>query len=322
MIRATKTFLTLAAHEHFHLWNVKRLRPIALGPFDYDNENYTTNLWIAEGFTAYYQDIIVRRTQLYTPENYLGVAASLISSLEKQPGVKVQTLAESSYDAWIKAYRPNENSGNNTISYYTKGAIVALLLDLEIIHDTNGAKSLDDVMKYMYNEYYKILKRGYTDDEFKQGLEKFAGKNLDDFYAKYINGLTPIAYNSYLNYAGYKLTNVLAANNDPALGITTIPGTNRVIVATVVKGSAAWVDGMNVNDEITFIDGIQVIDTEGLLTGKKPGDKISVTLIRDGLTLTLPVTLLKSPRVKYKIEELPNVTPEQLVVRKKWLTLK
>lgn len=317
-----QNFLSLAAHEHFHLWNVKRLRPIALGPFDYDNENYTTNLWIAEGFTAYYQDIIVRRTQLYTLENYLGVMANLISSMEEQPGAKVQTLAESSYDAWIKAYRPNENSGNNTISYYTKGAIVALLLDLEIINDTKGKSSLDDVMKYMYNEYYKIQKRGYTDDEFKQGLEKFAGKNLDDFYAKYINGLTPIAYNTYLNYAGYKLTNELENNNDAALGITTIPGTNRVIVATVVKGSAAWVDGINVNDEITFIDGIQVVSTESLLTGKKPGDKINVTLIRDGITLTLPVTLLKSPRVKYKIEELANVTPAQLVVRKKWLTLK
>ncbi len=317
-----QNFLSLAAHEHFHLWNVKRLRPIALGPFDYDNENYTTNLWIAEGFTSYYQDIIVRRTQLYTPENYLGVVANLISSLEEQPGVKVQTLAESSYDAWIKTYRPNENSGNSTVSYYTKGAIVALLLDLEIINDTKGKSSLDDVMKYMYNEYYKIRKRGYTDDEFKQGLEKFAGKNLDDFYAKYINGLTPIAYNSYLNYAGYKLTNMLAVNNDPALGITTIPGTNRVIVATVVKGSAAWVDGINANDEITFIDGVQVVSTEDLLTGKKPGDKINVTLIRDGLTLTLPVTLLKSPHIKYKIEELPNVAPEQLVVRKKWLTLK
>jgi len=317
-----QNFLSLAAHEHFHLWNVKRLRPIALGPFDYDNENYTTNLWIAEGFTAYYQDIIVRRTQLYPPENYLGVAANLINLLEEQPGTKVQTLAESSYDAWIKAYRPNENSGNSTISYYTKGAIVALLLDLEIINDTKGKSSLDDVMRYMYNEYYKTLKRGYTDDEFKQGLERFAGKNLDDFYAKYINGLTPIAYNTYLNYAGYKLTNEPAANNDPALGITTIPGTNRVIVATVVRGSAAWVDGINANDEITFIDGVQVVSTEGLLTGKKPGDKINVTLIRDGLTLTLPVTLLKSPNIKYKIEELPNVTPEQLVIRKKWLALK
>jgi predicted metalloprotease with PDZ domain len=317
-----QNFLSLAAHEHFHLWNVKRLRPVALGPFDYDNENYTTNLWIAEGFTAYYQDIIVRRTQLYAPENYLAVLAAQINLLENQPGAKVQTLAESSYDAWIKAYRPNENSGNTTISYYTKGALVALLLDLEIINDTKGKSSLDDVMRFMYNEYYKTKQRGYTDAEFKQGLEKFAGKNLDGFYAKYINGLNPIDYNSYLALAGYKLTDELAANNDPSLGITSLPVTNKVIVATVVRGSAAWIDGINVNDEITAINGIQVVNTENLLADKKPGDKIAVTIVRDGLTITLPVTLLKSPRVKYKIEELPDVTPQQLVVRKKWLTIK
>jgi predicted metalloprotease with PDZ domain len=317
-----ENFLSLAAHEHFHLWNVKRLRPIALGPFDYDNENYTTNLWIAEGFTAYYQDIIVRRTQLYTPENYLNVLATGINQLENQPGVKFQSLSASSYDAWIKAYRPNENSANNTISYYTKGALVALLLDLEIINDTKGKSSLDDVMRYMYNEYYKVKGRGYTDAEFKQALEKFAGKNLDQFYADYINGLTPIAYNKYVAYAGYKITDELANSNDPALGITRYPGIPRVIVTGVVRNSSAWVDGINVNDEIVAIDGTPVPETGDLIAGKKPGDKIMVTLIRDGLTQTLPVTLLKGNNVKYKFEELPNANAQQLVVRKKWLTIK
>ncbi|MDB5157171.1 MAG: hypothetical protein JWR50_1878 [Mucilaginibacter sp.] len=316
-----QNFLSLAAHEHFHLWNVKRLRPIALGPFDYDNENYTTNLWIAEGFTAYYQDIIVRRTQLYTPENYLAVLADDINQLENIPGAKVQTLAESSYDAWIKAYRPNENSVNTTISYYTKGAIVALMMDLEIINDTKGKISLDDVMRYMYNEYYKEKKRGYTDAEFKQAVEKFAGKNLDDFYAKYINGLTPVDYDSYLTHAGYKLTNELAGNNDPALGITQLPITNKVIVASVIRGGSAWVSGINVSDEIVAIDDEALPTAGSPIAGKQVGDKIEVTIVRDGLTLKLPVTLLKNPKVKYKIEELPNATPEQLMVRKKWLTL-
>ncbi|WP_299502020.1 PDZ domain-containing protein [Mucilaginibacter sp.] len=317
-----QNFLALAAHEHFHLWNVKRLRPIALGPFDYDNENYTTNLWIAEGFTAYYQDIIVRRTQLYSPENYLGSLAENINQQENLPGTRVQALSESSFDAWIKAYRPNENSANSTISYYTKGALVGMFMDLEIINDTKGKNSLDDVMKYMYNEYYKVKKRGYTDAEFKQAVEKFAGKNLDDFYAKYINGLTPMDYDGYLSYAGYKLTNALAANNDPALGITTVAGISKIIVSSVVRGGSAWVSGINVNDEVTAIDGAALTTTTGVLAGKKPGDKILVTVIRDGLTLNIPVTLLKNNRVKYKIEELPNVTSEQLVVRKKWLSIK
>jgi predicted metalloprotease with PDZ domain len=318
--RTYQNFLSLVAHEHFHLWNVKRLRPIALGPFDYDNENYTTNLWIAEGFTAYYQDILVRRTQLYQADNYLGAMGAQISALENQPGLKIQPLAQSSYDAWIKAYRPNENSNNTTISYYTKGAIVGLLLDLEIINDTKGKSSLDDVMKYMYNEYYKIKKRGYTDAEFKLGLEKFAGKNLDSFYAKYINGLDAIDYNTYLNYAGYKLTDELEGSNDAAFGVTFSLTSPKLLVATVARGSSAWVDGINVNDEITAIDGVPIAKTNPIV-GKKPGDKITVTVIRDGLTLNLPVTLLKSNRVKYKIDELPNVTPQQLVVRKKWLTL-
>jgi predicted metalloprotease with PDZ domain len=316
-----RNFLTLAAHEHFHLWNVKRLRPIVLGPFDYDNENYTTNLWIAEGFTAYYQDIIIRRTQIYTPENYLAALAEDIDQLENIPGAKVQTLAQASYDAWIKAYRPNENSVNTSISYYTKGAIIALMLDLEIINDSKGKYSLDDVMSYMYNEYYKVKQRGYTDAEFKQGLEKFAGKNLDDFYANYINGLTAINYNKYLGYAGYKTTDQLAENDMPSLGITQIPNIPRTIVATVLRGSAAWIGGINVNDEIVAIDGIAVPETGSLVAGKKIGDKLEITVIRDGLTLIIPVTLLRDPKVKNKIEELPNPTAGQLVVRKKWLSL-
>jgi len=316
-----QNFLQLAAHEHFHLWNVKRLRPIALGPFDYDNENYTTNLWIAEGFTAYYQNLIVRRTHLYEPENYLNILAGDINALENQPGLKIQSLADASYDAWIKAYRPNENSNNTTISYYNKGAMVAMLLDLEIIHDTNGAKSLDDAMKYMYTEYYKNKKRGYTDDEFKQGLEMVAGKSLDDFYKNYIYGLTPIDYNKYLQYAGYKVTDELAGSNDPALGfaVTTVSG--RIFITSVARGGSAWVDGLNVNDEITGINGTPVTTLNGILNDKKPGDKLTFSIYRDALPMEIPVTILKSTTVKNKISELPGATPQQLIVRKKWLKL-
>ncbi|MEO8886333.1 MAG: PDZ domain-containing protein [Mucilaginibacter sp.] len=315
------SFLGLVAHEHFHLWNVKRLRPIALGPFDYDNENYTTNLWIAEGFTAYYQDIIVRRTHLYPPENYLALMADNITSNENTPGTKVQTLAESSYDAWIKAYRPNENSANSTISYYTKGNIIALLLDLEIINTTKGAKSLDDVMKYMYTEYYKIKKRGYTDAEFKQGIEKIAGKNFDEFYKNYVYGLTPIDYNKYLQYAGYKLADEYAGSNDPALGISTAVSGGKVIVAAVARGSAAWIDGINVNDELVSINGTPLTTTNGILNGKKPGDRLTIVVNRDGLPITLNVTLLRNTRVKYKVEPLDNLSDQQITVRNKWLTL-
>ncbi|SDE75527.1 Predicted metalloprotease, contains C-terminal PDZ domain [Mucilaginibacter pineti] len=317
-----QSFLGLVAHEHFHLWNVKRLRPIVLGPFDYDNENYTTNLWIAEGFTEYYQEIIVRRTNLYTPENYLDQIAVEFNTLENLPGKDVQTVAESSFDAWIKAYRPNENSNNTTISYYNKGAIIGMMLDLEIINDSKGKYSLDNVMRYMYTEYYKNKKRGYTDAEFKKGFEMFAGKKLDDFYKNYVNGLTPIDYNKYLGYAGYKITDELANSNDATLGIATATtAAKKVIVTAVTRGTAGYIDGININDELTAIDGNPITDASTMLNDKKPGDKLAISLIRDGLPVNLTVTLLRNTRVKYKIVPVDNATPAQLAVRKKWLSL-
>ncbi len=315
-------FLSLVAHEHFHLWNVKRLRPIALGPFDYDNENYTTDLWIAEGFTAYYDNLMVHRTGLYPIDNYLGILASNFTNVDNTPGVKVQPLSQASYDAWIKAYRTDENSNNATISYYSKGSIMALLLDLEIIKDSKGKYALDDVMHYMYHEYYKNKKRGYTDMEFKQGLEHFAGRNLDVFYRDYINGLVPVDYGHYLNYAGYKVVNDYADRNEPALGVTFVKlpnGKPIPIVATVQRGTAAWMDGINVNDEIVAIDGQMVSDVTTLLNGRHIGDKVTIGLVRDGQSLTLPVTLQKDAQVKYRMESLPQPSDEQKVVREKWL---
>lgn len=316
-----RNFLSLVAHEHFHLWNVKRLRPIVLGPFDYDNENYTTDLWIAEGFTAYYQNIILRHANLITPGIYLDGVASEISAVENIPGAKIQPLAEASFDAWIKAYRPNENSINTGISYYDKGAEVAMMLDLLIINNSKGKYSLDDVMRYMYDTYYKQKKRGYTDKEFKLAFEKFAAQKLDDFYADYIYGLKPVDFNKYLGYAGYKITDELADTNEPTLGIGISNNNGKKIVNTVLRGSAGWIDGINVNDELVSIDGQPITDPATMLNGKKPGDKVSIGVNRDGLPVTLNVTLLRNNRVKYKIDDLPGLTPQQLSVRKKWLKL-
>jgi len=313
-------FLSTVAHEHFHLWNVKRLRPIALGPFDYDNENYTTDLWIAEGFTAYYQDIVLRHAELIPADNYLKVLSDDINSVENTPGKKIQTVADASYDAWIKTYRPDENSVNSSISYYDKGSVIAMLLDLEIINDSKAKYSLDDVIHYMYNEYYKTKKRGYTDAEFKLGLEKFAGKNLDEFYKQYIYGLADIDYNKFLAYAGYTAVDENAATNYPSLGVELTSGSKK-IVTTVLRNTAAWNDGINTGDEITAIDGNSVLDSALLFKDKKTGDKITVKINRNGLPITLPVTLLRNAQLKYSIESIPNPSAQQLKVRNKWLKL-
>lgn len=319
-------FLALVSHEYFHLWNVKRLRPIALGPFNYDRENYTSNLWIAEGFTAYYQDVFTMRAGLLSSEKYISGLGAAISALENQPGNKIQTLSESSFDAWIKQYRPNENSNNSTISYYSKGALIALIMDLEIIHSTKGKAGLDEVMKAMYDEYYVKQKRGYTDKEFKEMAEKIAGHPLNDMYDNYINGLATIDYSKYLNYAGMSIKNDAENSVEPFLGISTSLREGKMYISQVARGSGAWNGGLNVNDEILSIDSYQIENTRTgsvemlkYIATRQVGEKVKVTVIRDGMEKVIEVSLRKSPSLKYSISPIENPSAQQMAVRKRWL---
>lgn len=321
-------FLALVSHEYFHLWNVKRLRPIALGPFNYDAENYTTNLWIAEGFTAYYQDIFTKRAGLQTPEKYLSGLAASISALENEPGNKIQSASESSFDAWIKQYRPNENSRNSTVSYYSKGSVLALIMDLEIIHSTNGKAGLDEVMKAMYDEYYVKQKRGYTDQEFKAMAEKIAGHSLNEIYDNYVNGLKTIDYNKYLNYAGYSIKNDAEQLNEAYLGIATALREGKMMISQVARGSGAWNAGLNVNDEIVSIDNYVIKKTSSgsvemlkHIAGQRVGEKVKVSVIRDGLEKTIEVPLGRNPSAKYSISSVEVPSASQMNVRKRWLKL-
>lgn len=314
-------FLGLVAHEYHHLWNVKRLRPIALGPFDYDNENYTTNLWIAEGFTSYYENKIMLRAGFGTPESFVTDLAGAVGTVMNTPGAKIQSAASSSFDAWIIGYRPNENSKNNSISYYNKGEVVGLLMDLAIANATKGEKSLDDVMKAMYYQC-KTLKRGYTDAEFKAMVEKVSGISFTNFWDKYVNGTDDIEYAKYLAYAGIDMVNENEGKSIPYFGATAARGTGKVIVASVTRGSGAWNGGVNVNDEIIAIDGVPAemnLERMTQITSKKVGDVVKVSIVRDGLKKELDVTLTANDAVKFKTNLNSNATPMQLAVRKKWM---
>ncbi len=167
------TWLSQACHELFHAWNVKRLRPIELGPFDYENENYTESLWIAEGFTDYYGDLLLERAGISSREEYLQALAATIESVQATPGRLVQPVNRASFDAWIKFYRPDENSANTSISYYTKGSVLAFLLDAKIRRGTGGARSLDDLMRLAYQRYSGP--QGYTPEDFKVLVEEIMG---------------------------------------------------------------------------------------------------------------------------------------------------
>jgi len=319
-------FLGLVAHEYHHLWNVKRLRPIALGPFDYDNENYTTNLWVAEGFTSYYENKFMLRAGFANPQGYVGSLLGAIGTVMNTPGSKINSAAESSFNAWINpAYRPSENARNTFISYYTKGEVVGTLMDLEIINATKGAKSLDDVMKAMYLQC-KTLKRGYTDAEFKAMVEKISGMNFTNFWAKYVTGTADVEYAKYFGYAGIEVSNENEGKSVPYFGAATARsfggGSGKVIIGSVTRGSGAWNGGVNVNDEIVSIDDVPAemsLERMTVITSKKVGDVVKVSIIRDGLKKDLNATLTANDAVRFKSEIKEDATPLQLTVRKKWM---
>ncbi|MDB4534362.1 hypothetical protein N9242_05760 [Vicingaceae bacterium] len=309
-----KGFLSLVAHEYFHLWNVKRVRPITLGPFDYNNENYTTLLWVMEGFTSYYDELLLYRAGVYDSHEIIRKFQGSVSNIENQPGNKVQPVAHSSYDAWIKAYRSNENSYNTTISYYSKGSVVANMLDLMIINNSKGKKSLDNVMQHLYNEFYKKQGRGFTKEEMKSTLEKISGQNLDEFYKNYINGTETFDYKTIFGYAGLTFEEI--ENKNTSLGVST--SGNKV--TKVYRGTSAYAGGLNVKDEILAIDGFRIHnDISDFIDGRPVGDNVSVLISRDDLIQTITFPLLEKGTSNYFITD---DSEKKNNVYKKWLTKK
>ena len=293
---AYKGFLSLVAHEYFHLWNVKRIRPETLGPFNYNEENYTNLLWVMEGFTSYYDELILYRAGIYNDDEILRKFNGSINHIENQPGNAVQPVTHASFDAWIKFYRKNENSNNTTVSYYTKGSVIANMLDLTIINATKGKKNLDDVMKLLYSVYYKKADRGITDAEMKAALETVAGINLDSFYEKYIDGTQTFDYKTIFGNAGLSVETI--ENKDASLGATT----KGNMVTKVKRGSSAYKGGLNVNDEIIAVDGFRVSgDVDSYIDGRSVGDEVSILINRGDLMQTLTFPLLEKGSTSYFI---------------------
>jgi predicted metalloprotease with PDZ domain len=319
-------FYGLVAHEFFHLWNVKRIRPDALGPFDYTKENYTTLLWVAEGFTDYYADIFLRRAGLTSDQDYLNELARSMQNLQTLPGRLEMSVEEASFDAWIKYYRQDENWVNSQVSYYQKGALLGLLLDLEIRKRSGLAKSLDDVMRYLYSEYYK-KGRNYTPQDFQKACEVMAGSSLDQFFSRYVRGRDELDYDAALSVAGLRLdtTGVTDLSQAPAqrsfLGADLVQQGERVIVSHVYAGSPAYEQGLNVGDWIAAIDGFRGSQTfvQARLNEKKPGDVVHLAIFRNDVLRTIEVKLGARNAANYRIIPLATTTEEQRRIYQAWL---
>ena len=319
--RDYRGFLSLVAHEFFHLWNVKRIRPDALGPFDYTQENYTKVLWVAEGITDYYADLALRRAGLITESEFLSATARAIQQLQNTPGRKEQTVEESSFDSWIKYYRQDENSINSQVSYYDKGALLGLLLDLEIRKRSNGAKSLDDVMRYLYAEFFK-KNRNYGPSDFQKACELMAGSSLEEFFNKYVHGTEELDYNGALGAAGLRL-DTPAGTGGVYFGADVAEDNDRLIVRRVYAGSPAYEQGLNAGDQIVAMDNMRVTREffNARMAEKKPGDPVSLTIFRFDDLSTLFIKLGERREGRFSIVPLPNATEAQKRIYRSWLSV-
>jgi predicted metalloprotease with PDZ domain len=320
-------FLSLVAHEFFHLWNVKRIRPDALGPFDYNQENYTKLLWVAEGITDYYAELVLRRAGFISDTDYLEGVTRAFQDLQNTPGRLVQTVEDASLESWIKLYRPNENSMNSQVSYYDKGAILGLLLDLEIRKASNGTKSLDDVMRYLFSEFYK-KDRNYSPADFQKACELMAGTSLETFFSKYVRAKDELDFNASLAAAGLKLqTTTTGADGKPVervfLGAVTQDVDGKLIVRRVLAGSAAYDQGLNSGDQIVALNNMRANKSffDARIAEKKPGELINLTIFRADDLSTLLIKLGSRSDTSYRIGQIPNATPAQKSVYRAWLGL-
>jgi len=315
-------WLGLVSHEFFHTWNIKRLRPVELGPFDYEAENHTRALWIAEGITSYYDDLLVHRSGLSTRKEYLERLSKSIDRVQNTPGRHVRSLEAASYDAWIKFYRPDENSINTNVSYYTKGLVAAFLLDAEIRRLSGGKKSLDDVMRLAYERFSGT--QGYPTDGFYALAGEVAGADLRPWFAKFTAGTDEYDYSAALAWFGLEFKPV----PPPKTGRFSDPPAAWLgakfkgsIVRTVPRGTPAHNAGLNAGDELLGIDGhrVEADQIDDRLKRYRPETLVDLLIARRGEFRVLPATLGSAPKKQWMLRVKSKLTKAQKAHLSEWL---
>ncbi|OGD17676.1 MAG: hypothetical protein A2V76_00020 [Candidatus Aminicenantes bacterium RBG_16_63_14] len=319
--RGYQGWLCFIAHEYFHLFNVKAIRPVALGPFDYDRENYTNMLWFSEGVTVYYEFVLLNRAGLMTRDEVLERLGSTIADYENAPGRLHQSATLSSFDTWTGFFGRSEHAANTTISYYDIGCGLGLLLDLKIREASKGRSSLDDVMRTLYRTFYKDKKRGFTDREFRDVCERAAGVSLGEIFDVYAPTVEKWDYAKYLGYAGLAIDVEPRPVPGPWFGASTQDQNGNVLVATVEPDSPASLAGLCAQDEILAIDGTRVAQRSfsGMLNAHKPGDKIKILYSRRGGVRETELVFGTKIERTFKITPLANVTAQQRALFDAWL---
>jgi predicted metalloprotease with PDZ domain len=312
-------FLGLVSHEYFHTWNVKRLRPAGISPYDYTRENYIKELWLAEGTTSYYGGLFLVRTGFLSDSLYLNGIAGSVQGDRQRPGNRIQSPSESGFDAWIKLWKENQQSYNSESDYYDRGSDVSLVLDLEIRQRSGSRYSLDDVMRALYQRY-PMNSKGYTNGDVRKIAEEFTGGSLKKFFDDHVDGTTPIDWERYLGYAGL-LLQARDSERKPWLGLAASEQSGRMRIFRVIAGSPAYEAGLNIGDEILALNGYRIrsSDLPDRIGECKPGEKVKLTVFRDDQIRDFEVTLRLQDVPAYRVTKVQRPTQLQKGIYESWL---
>jgi len=321
---AYRWFLSVTAHEYFHLYNVKRIRPAVLQTFDYTRENYTKLLWWMEGATSYFEKLMLRRSGLFTPAQFLESFTKLIEAYLQAPGRRWQSLEEASFVSWIDHYRPFEETPNQSVSYYVKGALVSLCLDLEIRHRTENHASLESAFRRMWQEY-GTTGRGIGEDELQPILERATGLDLGTFFDRYVRGTAEIGFADFARYAGLSFApapRLPDEEEEPGyLGIRTESSGGLVKIRTVLSDTPARRAGLSPGDEIVAIDGQKVLfdGFDQVMKRYPPGSRIELAVFQRGLLNRRDVETGRTPPAKYQLTPVDRPTDLERAVYLAWM---
>ncbi|HXX69763.1 MAG TPA: PDZ domain-containing protein [Polyangiaceae bacterium] len=315
--------LSLIAHEVFHAWNIKRIRPAGLTPYRYDEECYTRLLWWFEGATSYYDWRVLALSRLCSIDEYLEHFAGELAYLDQTQGRLVQSLEDASFDAWIKLYRPDENSSNSGVSYYRKGEIVCALLDIELRARTGGATTLDTTLKHLWDEYGRRA-RPIPEEGMQAIFEDAAGTELGDLFDAWIRTPTEIDYGRTLARVGLAVERSVRTDAPrSSLGVRVRADGGRSIVAAVTRDTAAWRAGIDVGDEIVAVGAtrVEAANLDPALRDRAPGESVDVLVSRDGRLTTKSVTLDAARLDRVRIVPMRDATPPARGAFEAWMRL-
>jgi predicted metalloprotease with PDZ domain len=316
MPRDVKAVMGGVSHEHFHVWNVKRLKPAALIPYDYSRETYFRELWFAEGVTSYYTDVHLRRAGILTPEEHLQALAGAVDFLQGNEARHWISAADASVTTWTTY----TGGGPFTVNYYNKGALIGMLLDLEIRAATAGKRSLDDVLRQMYESHFK-QGRGYTVEDVERACSEVAGRSFKDFFARYVTGTDELDYNASLAHIGLRV--VEQSQGQPYLGVQVDYG-EEAKVSSVAAGSPAAEAGVKAGDVLVAVGEIKVAADNGWADGfrkryAKAGEPFTIKVKRGGVATELKAVTKLRGKTEYRIIEVENATEAQRTLRRGWI---